>query len=125
MLLTHGWDELYLPQRRSLAIKESIVRKYEELRKVLEEDLRLTLAFLDVEERAAACALDGLMESNCTLIQEIEQELARITGEMAQEEMQPELMVTMNAMSLCSVYAFFLSNFFLNLVFPTLRSKKQ
>jgi len=125
MLLTHGWDELYLPQRRSLAIKESIVRKYEELRKVLEEDMRLTLAFLDVEERAAACALDGLMESNCTLIQEIEQELARITGEMAQEEMQPESTVTMNAMSLCSVYAFFLSNFFLNLVFPTLRSQKQ
>lgn len=77
-----------------MAIKESIIKKYEELRKVLEEDLRLTLAFLDVEERAAVYALDGLMESNCSLIQEIEQDLARITAEMAQAEMQRELMVT-------------------------------
>ncbi|KAJ3610701.1 hypothetical protein NHX12_022793 [Muraenolepis orangiensis] len=76
--------------RRSLAIKESIIVKYEELQKVLEEDLKLTLAFLDVEERAAVYALDGLMESNCSLIQEIEQDLARITAEIAQEEMQPE-----------------------------------
>ncbi|CAL8300194.1 unnamed protein product [Merluccius merluccius] len=81
--------------RRSLAIKESIIRKYEELQKVLEEDMRLTLAFLDVEERAAVYALDGLMESNCSLIQEIEQDLARITAEMSQEEMQPESMVTL------------------------------
>ncbi|CAL8390327.1 unnamed protein product [Arctogadus glacialis] len=78
--------------RRSLAIKESIIRKYEELQKVLEEDLRLTLAFLDVQERAAVYALDGLMESNCSLIQEIEQDLARTTAQMAQEDMPTEEM---------------------------------
>ena len=94
MYLTPVVDDFYLPQRRSLAIKESIIRKYEELQKVLEEDLRLTLAFLDVQERAAVYALDGLMESNCSLIQEIEQDLARTTAQMAQEEMPTEEMVT-------------------------------
>ena len=94
MYLTPVVDDLYLPQRRSLAIKESIIRKYEELQKVLEEDLRLTLAFLDVQERAAVYALDGLMESNCSLIQEIEQDLARTTAQMAQKDMPTEEMVT-------------------------------
>ena len=50
---------------------------------MLEEDLMLTLAHLEMEERAAVSQLDGLMEKNCSLVQEIEQHLARLTVELA------------------------------------------
>ncbi|XP_054456742.1 probable E3 ubiquitin-protein ligase TRIML1 [Anoplopoma fimbria] len=67
-------------------IRESIIRKYQEIQAVLDEDLRMTLSHLEMEERAAVSALDGLMENNCSLIQKIEQDLARLTVAMEQTE---------------------------------------
>lgn len=46
-----------------------------------------------MEERAAVSALDGLMESNCSLIQEIEQGLARLTVALEQTDTEPDTMV--------------------------------
>ncbi len=74
-------------------IRESIIRKYQEIQAVLDEDLRITLAHLEMEERAAVSALDGLMESNCSLIQEIEQDLARLTVALEQTDTEPDTMV--------------------------------
>ncbi|KAM9804238.1 zinc-binding protein A33-like [Neosynchiropus ocellatus] len=65
--------------RKSLAIKERVVVKYQEIQAVLDEDLRITLSHLDMEELAAVSALDVLMERNSSLIQDIEQDLARVT----------------------------------------------
>lgn len=62
--------------------------KYQEIQSVLEEDLRLTLSHLEMEERAAVSALDGLMEKNCALIQDIEQDLSRFS--LALEQSDPE-----------------------------------
>uniref|UniRef100_A0A8C5HA22 Probable E3 ubiquitin-protein ligase TRIML1 n=2 Tax=Gouania willdenowi TaxID=441366 RepID=A0A8C5HA22_GOUWI len=73
-------------------IKESIVLKYQEIQKVLDEDLKLTLSHLEMEERAAVTALDLLMERNHSLIQEIEQDLARL--EMVLDQNQLEAVVT-------------------------------
>lgn len=74
-------------------IRERIIRKYQEIQAVLDEDLRITLSHLEMEERAAVFALDGLMESNCSLIQEIEQDLARLTVALEQTDTEPDTMV--------------------------------
>lgn len=75
-------------------IRESIIRKYQEIQTILDEDLRMTLSYLEMEERAAVSALDGLMEKNCSLIQEIEQDLARLTVALDQVDAQTDTMVT-------------------------------
>ncbi|XP_039995687.1 probable E3 ubiquitin-protein ligase TRIML1 [Xiphias gladius] len=76
--------------KKSSVIRESIIRKYQEIQAVLDEDLRITLSHLEMEERAAASALDGLMERNCSLIQEIEQDLARLTVALDQTNTEPD-----------------------------------
>ncbi|KAM4599179.1 putative E3 ubiquitin-protein ligase TRIML1 isoform 1-T1 [Fundulus diaphanus] len=45
-----------------------------------------------MEERAAVSALDGLMERNCALIQEIEQDLARLSFALEQSDKEPDAM---------------------------------
>lgn len=74
-------------------IRENIIRKYQEIQAVLDEDLRMTLSHLEMEERATVSALDGLMEKNCSLIQEIEQDLARLTVTLDQTEPELDTMV--------------------------------
>ncbi|KAM4591480.1 uncharacterized protein PAE49_016668 [Odontesthes bonariensis] len=78
--------------KKSSAIRERIIRKYQEIQSVLEEDLRITLSHLEMEERAAVSALDGLMDRNCSLIQEIEQNLARLTVALDQTSTEPDTM---------------------------------
>ncbi|XP_068424534.1 E3 ubiquitin-protein ligase TRIM58-like isoform X3 [Clinocottus analis] len=76
--------------KKSAVMRERIIRKYQEIQAVLDEDLRRTLSHLEVEERAAFSALDGLMEKNCSLIQEIEQDLARLTVALDQTDTEPD-----------------------------------
>ncbi|XP_037321042.2 zinc-binding protein A33 isoform X2 [Pungitius pungitius] len=45
-----------------------------------------------MEEQAAVSALNGLMENNCSLIQEIEQDLARLPGSMDDTDREPDTM---------------------------------
>ena len=61
-------------------------RQYEEIQKVLEEDQRVTLTQMEMEERAAVLALDDLEETSCALSQEIEVDLSRISSELARTE---------------------------------------
>lgn len=74
-------------------IREGIIQKYQEIQAVLDEDLRITLSHLEMEERAAVSALDGLMERNCSLIQEIEQDLARLTLALDQTDVDADTTV--------------------------------
>ncbi|XP_047459072.1 E3 ubiquitin-protein ligase TRIM39 [Mugil cephalus] len=78
--------------KKSSVIRESIIQKYQEIKTVLDEDLRITLSHLEMEERAAISALDGLMERNCSLIQDIEQDLARLTLSLEQTDTEPDTM---------------------------------
>ncbi|KAM9847500.1 E3 ubiquitin-protein ligase TRIM21-like [Aulostomus maculatus] len=78
--------------KKSSVIRESIISKYQEIRAVLDEDLRTTLTHLEMEERAAVSALDGLMEKNCSLIQEIEQDLARLAVALDQTDTHTDTM---------------------------------
>ncbi len=56
-------------------MRESIVKKYEEMRRVLEEDCRITLSLLEMEETAAVRALDNLIKANGVLLRDIEVQL--------------------------------------------------
>ncbi|XP_070697710.1 probable E3 ubiquitin-protein ligase TRIML1 [Pempheris klunzingeri] len=78
--------------KKSSVIRENIILKYQEIQAALDEDLRITLSHLEMEERAAVSALDGLMERNCSLIQEIEQDLARLTVALDQTDTEPDTM---------------------------------
>ncbi|XP_023183584.1 probable E3 ubiquitin-protein ligase TRIML1 [Xiphophorus maculatus] len=78
--------------KKSAAIRENVAMKYQEIQTVLEEDLRLTLSHLEMEERAAVSALDGLMERNCALIQGIEQDLARLSLVLEHCDTEPDSM---------------------------------
>lgn len=60
-------------------IKQSVIHKYRQIQAVLDEDLKVTLSHLELEERAAVSALDTMMEKNRSLMQEIEQDLIRLT----------------------------------------------
>lgn len=85
---------LFLIQRRSSEIRQSIVQRYEEMHAVLNEDLRITLSHLDMEEKAAASALETLMERNGSLIQEIEQDLSTLDEALDQTVTETNIMVT-------------------------------
>lgn len=71
-------------------IRRSVIQKYQEIQAVLDEDLKITLSHLEMEEQAAISALDTLMERNCSLIQEIEQDLARLTVALNQIDAEPD-----------------------------------
>ncbi|XP_051506815.1 probable E3 ubiquitin-protein ligase TRIML1 [Myxocyprinus asiaticus] len=60
---------------KSSAMRESIMKKYEEMRRVLEEDCRITLSLLEMEETATIQALENLIEMNCVLLKDIEFQL--------------------------------------------------
>lgn len=60
-------------------MKQNIIHKYRQIQAVLDEDLKVTLRHLELEERAAVSALDTMMEKNCSLLQEIEQDLIQLT----------------------------------------------
>lgn len=60
-------------------IKQNVIHKYRQIQAVLDEDLKVTLSHLELEERAAVSALDTMMEKNRSLMQEIEQDLIRLT----------------------------------------------
>ncbi|XP_058507477.1 probable E3 ubiquitin-protein ligase TRIML1 isoform X2 [Solea solea] len=78
--------------KKSSVIKESVIRKYQEIRAILDEDLRTTLSHLEMEERATVSALDGMMEKNCSLIQDIEQDMARLTVVLDQADKDTDAM---------------------------------
>lgn len=71
-------------------IRRSVIQKYQEIQAVLDEDLKITLSHLEMEEQAAISALGTLMERNCSLIQEIEQDLARLTVALNQADAEPD-----------------------------------
>lgn len=64
-------------QKKYLVIKQNIIHKYRQIQAVLDEDLKVTLSYLEMEERAAVSALDRVIEKNCSIMQEIEQQKAR------------------------------------------------
>ncbi|XP_030628182.1 E3 ubiquitin-protein ligase TRIM39 [Chanos chanos] len=67
--------------KKSTILRDGIQKKYDEMKKVLEEDCRSTLSLLKAEEKAAIQAVDDLIEKNCLMLKDIEHQLSELTEE--------------------------------------------
>ncbi|XP_051795707.1 E3 ubiquitin-protein ligase TRIM39 [Acanthochromis polyacanthus] len=72
--------------KKTETVKEKIRKKYEEMKWVLEEDLRITLTQLDTEHKAAETLVEEKIEDCYHLTQELDQELAKIGAEVKTQE---------------------------------------
>ncbi|XP_023652755.2 probable E3 ubiquitin-protein ligase TRIML1 [Paramormyrops kingsleyae] len=64
--------------KKSTALKERIKEKYEDMKRVLEEDLHITLSQLDLEATATIRTMEELNERCCLLLQDIERQLSQL-----------------------------------------------
>ncbi|KAM6897405.1 LOW QUALITY PROTEIN: zinc-binding protein A33 [Xenentodon cancila] len=64
--------------KKSDALKEKIRKKYEDMKRVLDQDLQITLTQLDTEHKATEKLLEEKIEECYHLTQELDQELAEV-----------------------------------------------
>lgn len=74
------------PQRKTNAVKEKIRKKYEDMKRVLDEDLRITLTQLDTEHEATERLVEERMEDCYHLTQELDRELSNAGAQMKPQE---------------------------------------
>uniref|UniRef100_A0A671WW51 Si:ch211-28p3.4 n=2 Tax=Sparus aurata TaxID=8175 RepID=A0A671WW51_SPAAU len=68
------------------AVKEKVTKKYEDMKRVLDEDLRITLTQLDAEHDATEKLVEDRIEECYHLTQELDQELSNIAAQMKKQE---------------------------------------
>ncbi|XP_003199673.1 probable E3 ubiquitin-protein ligase TRIML1 isoform X1 [Danio rerio] len=73
---------------KTAALKEKIKKKYDDMKRVLDEDLRITFSQLDIESEAMERTLEDGIENCYRLTQEIDQQLAELTAQMEEDECQ-------------------------------------
>ena len=74
------------PQTKTNAVKEKVTKKYEDMKRVLDEDLRITLTQLDAEHEATEKLVEDKIEECYHLTQELDQELSNIAAQMKKQE---------------------------------------
>ncbi|MGH0127381.1 UNVERIFIED_CONTAM: hypothetical protein FKN15_077533 [Acipenser sinensis] len=74
--------------KKSTVMRETISKKYEDIVKVLEEDLKVTLDQLEAEAKAAVHTIDCRIEKCHLIAQDIEQELAELSLQQQQNKQQ-------------------------------------
>ncbi|XP_071776401.2 zinc-binding protein A33 [Centroberyx gerrardi] len=77
--------------KKTNALKEKIRKKYEDMRRILDEDLRITLTQLDMEHEAAEKLVEERMEDCYHLTQELDQELANISAQVKTDTQQIDI----------------------------------
>lgn len=77
-------DQCVCLQKKSSAIKQNVLHNYRQIQAALNEDLKVTLSHLELEEQAAVSALETMMEKNRSLIKDIEQDLIGLTASLDQ-----------------------------------------
>ncbi|KAK1793989.1 hypothetical protein P4O66_010909, partial [Electrophorus voltai] len=65
--------------KKTAALKEKMKRKYDDIKRVLDEDLRITLCQLDMEEEAMERTIEENIERCYHLTQDLDQQLAEIS----------------------------------------------
>lgn len=65
-----------LSKKKNNELKEKIRKRYEDMKRALDEDLRTTLTQLDTEHEATEQFLKGRIEACYHLTQELDQELS-------------------------------------------------
>lgn len=74
------------PQKKTNAVKEKIRKKYEDMKRVLDEDLRITLTQLDTEHEATEKLVEERIEDCYHLTQELDQELSNMGARVKTQE---------------------------------------
>ncbi|XP_029312758.1 LOW QUALITY PROTEIN: tripartite motif-containing protein 16-like protein [Cottoperca gobio] len=77
--------------KKTTAVKEKIKKKYEDMKRVLDEDLRITLTQLDVEYEATEKLVEDRIEDCYHLTQELDQELSKIGAHVKPPEIDIQL----------------------------------
>ncbi|XP_073345253.1 E3 ubiquitin-protein ligase TRIM21 [Pagrus major] len=72
--------------QKTNAVKEKITKKYEDMKRVLDEDLRITLTQLDAEHEAIEKLVEERIEDCYHLTQELDQELSNIGAQVKKQE---------------------------------------
>ncbi|KAF1373846.1 hypothetical protein PFLUV_G00243170 [Perca fluviatilis] len=72
--------------KKNNAVKEKIRKKYEDMKRVLDEDLRITLTQLDTEYEAMEKLLEDRIEDCYHLTQELDQEMFNIGANVKTQE---------------------------------------
>ncbi|XP_042364165.1 E3 ubiquitin-protein ligase TRIM39, partial [Plectropomus leopardus] len=74
--------------KKTNAVKEKIRKKYEDMKRVLDEDLRITLTQLDTECEATEKSVEDRIEECYHLTQELDQELSNIGANVKTQDIQ-------------------------------------
>ncbi|XP_036428596.1 probable E3 ubiquitin-protein ligase TRIML1 [Colossoma macropomum] len=72
--------------KKTEELKEKIKKKYDDMKRVLDEDLRITLCQLDMEEDAMERAIEENIERCYHLTQDLDQQLAEISTQLEEDK---------------------------------------
>ncbi|KAK2876325.1 hypothetical protein Q8A67_020421 [Cirrhinus molitorella] len=73
---------------KTAALKEKIKKKYDDMKRVLDEDLRITVSQLDIETAAMERTIEDSIENCYKLTQEIDQQVAELSPQMEKDQRQ-------------------------------------
>ncbi|XP_067226027.1 probable E3 ubiquitin-protein ligase TRIML1 isoform X1 [Chanodichthys erythropterus] len=73
---------------KTATLKEKIKKKYDDMKRVLDEDFRITLSQLDLETEAMERTVEDSIEKCYLLTQEIDQQLAELSAQMEKDQHQ-------------------------------------
>lgn len=73
-------------QEKTAELKEKIKKKYDEMKRVLDEDLRITMCQLDMEQEAIKRSTEENIQRCFLLMQDLEQQLSETVRHLDQDE---------------------------------------
>ncbi|XP_049915928.1 zinc-binding protein A33 isoform X1 [Epinephelus moara] len=80
--------------KKTNAVKEKIKKKYEDMKKVLDEDLHITLTQLDTECEASEKLVEDRIEECYHLTQQLDQELSNVDAQVKTQNAETEKRVS-------------------------------
>lgn len=73
-------------QKKTAELKEKFRKKYDDMKRVLDEDLRITMCQLDMEQEAMERTIDENIERCYQLTRDLEQQLSETTKQLDQDK---------------------------------------
>jgi len=81
-----SWVSFIIPQSKTATLKKKIKQKYDDMKRVLDEDLRITLSQLDLETEGMERTVEDSIEKCYRLTLEIDQQLAELSAQMEKDQ---------------------------------------
>lgn len=90
----------YFTQTKTRTLKEKIKQKYDAMKRVLDEDLRITLSQLDIEAEAMEKFIEDRIEKCYHLTTKIDQQLVELSTQLEKDQEK----VHLHGIILCACY---------------------